>query len=165
MKGACRFIVALSLCLCVALPPASAGPFDQGRIRVSLSGGSGGGFGNRYFVIGAGVGVFVLDGLEVGVDSDHWFGEDPAISKLSTQVRYVVVAVPVVSPYIGVLYKHWFIGSDFDDVDTVGGRLGFFYVADEHFFVGGGVVHEIIVSDCEEDCSETYPEIVFSVTF
>lgn len=142
-----------------------ASPFDQGRVRVSFVASSGGSFGNQYFIVGAGVGYFVLDGWEIGLDAEHWFGEDPTISKLSTQTRYVVQALPPINPYLGVFHKHWFIGSDTDDIDTVGGRFGLFYVASEHFFIGGGIVHEMIVSECEEDCSATYPEFTFSATF
>lgn len=160
--------LATSILVCGALmcgPPASAGPFDQGRFRVALSGGSGGSFGNRYFVIGYGVGYFLFDGWEVGVDASHWLGEAPSLHKLSEQTRYVFHMVPVVKPYLGLFHKHWFIGDDMEDVDTIGGRLGGFFVANEHFFLGGGVVHEIVISECEKECSETYPEIVFSATF
>ena len=142
-----------------------AGPFEQGRVRVALGGGSGGSFGNRYFVISYGVGYFVLDGWEIGIDAEHWFGEDPSLHKLSEQTRYVFHMVPMFKPYIGAFHKHWFIGDDIDDIDTIGGRLGGFFVVGGHFFLGGGVVHEIIVSDCDMDCSETYPEFVFSATF
>lgn len=141
------------------------GPFDQGRIRVAAHGASGRAFGDSYFVLGYGVGVFVLDGLEVGVDADHWLGGEPVIHKLSEQVRYVFHMVPSVHPYLGAFHKHWFIGDDVDDIDTLGGRLGLFFSLGPQLFAGGGVVHEVIVTDCEDDCSETYPEVVFSAVF
>ncbi len=145
--------------------PAEAGPFDQGRVRIALGGSSASAFGDGYFVIGYGAGFYVLDGLEVGIDVDHWLGGTPSIHKLSEQVRYVLHMVPTLHPFLGVFHKHWFVGDGLDDIDTIGGRLGAFFSASEHFFMGGGVVHEIVLSECDTDCSSTYPEIIFSATF
>jgi hypothetical protein len=141
------------------------GPYDEGRIRVSLNGGSAGTTNNRYFVIGAGLGYFVLDGLEVGVAVESWLGGDPTITKLSPQARYIFHMIPYVNPYFGGFYRHWFIAGGHDDVDTLGGRMGLAIVTGPHMFAGGGVVHEVIVSACADNCSETYPEFFVSLAF
>ena len=110
---------AVMIMLTSSMRPVKAGPFDQGRWRLSFGGGTTSSFDNRYFVLGVGI----------------------------------------------VFYKHWFIGSDYVDVDTIGGQVGVMYVAGRGFFVGGGVAHEVIISECDQDCSDTYPEIHFSISF
>ena len=60
-------------------------PFDQGRVRIALSGGTAGSTGNRYFVMGAGVGVFVLDGLEVATDGH--FGKMRTATELAGRLE------------------------------------------------------------------------------
>jgi hypothetical protein len=122
--------------------------------------------GSADVVIGLGFGYYVVDGLEVGLDTDAWLGAEPDRLKVSPQVRYVFHMVPVVRPYIGQFYKHWFMGGGFDDLDTLGGRVGVFYVAGRHIFIGAGVVHEVVLGcEADDDCSVTYPEFGISLTF
>jgi hypothetical protein len=152
-------------------PPARAQdreptPWDRGRIRLSITLASDDAFGETYFLAGAGVGYFILSGLEVGLDGVHWFGGDPGISVLSPEVRYVAVSLgwPLV-PYVGGFYTHYFIGDPFKDFDTVGGRLGMLFHQGGGLVVGVGGVVERIVSDCNEDCSTIYPEVSIGFTF
>jgi hypothetical protein len=146
-------------------------PFDQGRTRVSLGGGSAGGFGNRYVVLGLGVGYYVAPGLELGLDSAFWIGGDPSIIDVSPQARYVFFRVPTIKPYVGAFYRHRFIGAPYDDLASAGGRAGAFYVTGRGGFLGGGVVYEALM-DCDAEteaaygsCTDIYPELVFSLTF
>lgn len=140
-------------------------PFEAGRFRISIGGTAGSSFGDSYFVIFAGVGYFVWDGLELGADSEFWLGGDPFFSKLSLQSRYVFFQLPVIHPYVGGFYRHWFIGDDLDDLDSVGGRVGAFYALSPNVFAGGGVVFERLLSGCEEDCLTILPEFGISATF
>jgi hypothetical protein len=165
LRAAAALLLGLATQTARAQAPPPQTPFDQGRVRVALSGGSGGTTANRYVVIGAGVGVFVVNGLEVATDVESWLGGDPVITKLSPSLRFIFYMVPTIHPYLGALYRHWFIGNNEDDVDTLGGSLGLIAVLGPGAFAGGGVVHEIIVSSCDRDCSETYPEIFVSLSF
>lgn len=145
---------------------ADPGPFAEGSLRLSIIAGAGGGFGNDYLVLGAGLGSYVLDGLEVGAEYEQWFLADPMIGKLSPQARYVLWFVPVLKPYVGTFYRHWFISDGFDDVDTVGARAGAFYVSGGGSYFGLGVVYEKIL-DCQgsgDDCSDVYPELVLAIS-
>ena len=140
-------------------------PFDQGRVRVSVGLGAGGTTDNRYFVLGGGVGYFVVDGLEVGVGVDAWLGGTPGITKLTPSLRYYLHFVPTVQPYLGAFYRHWFVGDDFPDVDSVGGDVGLVTQLGGGAFVGGGVAFERIVSTCVDDCWDIYPELILSFSF
>lgn len=165
-----RFVLAVCLSVCLAAPAlADAGPFSAGRSRISISGGSSGGFSNeRYLVLGATYGYFVADGLEVGLGAQAWLLGDPSLYTLTPQVRYVFHFVPVIKPYVGGFFSRWFVEDPFDDISTLGARLGAFYVSGGGSFVGGGVVVEKIL-DCNfedsDDCTDVYPEIVFSLVF
>lgn len=134
-------------------------PYDQGSIRGAITGGTSG----SYVVLGGGIGYFVVDGLEVGVDMDVWFANDPTITKLSPSLRYFFWMVPVINPYITGFYRHWFV-SDAPDLDSVGGSAGIAYVSGGRFFAGGGVVYERLLS-CERDCDDIYPEFFVGASF
>ena len=141
-------------------------PWDRGRIALSLSIGSQDSFGEDYLLVGAGVGYFVLDGLELGLDGVRWFGGDPGISVVSPGLRYVAVPLgwPVL-PYVGGFYTHYFIGGPFEDLDTVGARVGVVLHRGGGLVLGVGAIAERIVSDCDEDCTSVYPELSIGFTF
>ncbi len=147
-------------------PPRPPTPFDRGKLGLSGGGGTQTNLGYRYFVVGIGVGYFVLDGLEVGLGALHQFGDGPSISQVSPSLRYV--AQPLVGrspliPYTGVFYRHWFIGSELADVDTVGARAGLLYVSGQ-LVLGLGVVVERTVSTCDADCVQVYPDFTISLS-
>jgi len=148
------------------------GPFARGRSRVSLSGGSSGQFGNRYFAIGGGFGYFVANGLELGIDMQVLFGEEPQIYTVSPEIRYVVWQVDPVRPYIGAFLRHQFIdgqvnGVEVDDISSAGGRVGVLWTTGRSY-LAGGVAYEKIIS-CDESqvefCEEFYPEFGVGLSF
>lgn len=148
-------------------PPPPPTPFDQGRVAISAGAGSSSNFGVRYFGIGIGGGYYVLDGLQLGLAGLYQWGDGPTISKVSPGIRYVAQPLvrhsPVV-PYVGVFYNHWFIGEDIPDVDSVGSRAGLVYVSG-NVVIGGGVAVERTVSECDEDCTDVYPDLVIAISF
>lgn len=144
---------------------AAAEPFDQGSVNVSIGGSLRVGGGDTIFAAGLGVGYFVIDGLELGVGTTAFFGADPFIAQVTPGVRYVFWMVPVVSPYLGAFYRHWFIADDFPDIDTVGGRAGILFAAGGPVNVGLGVVYERIISPCSTACDRVYPELSISISF
>ncbi|MCA9513818.1 MAG: hypothetical protein KC635_02645 [Myxococcales bacterium] len=138
-------------------------PYEQGKIRVGLSGG---GFGSRNgvdFSIQGSFGVFVVDNLELGADLAVFFGDDiPLITQLGPTARYIFPVSEWVHPYVGAFYYHWFIGDGLADVDSLGGRAGIL-VRSSAVFVTIGIAVEQTVSRCDEDCLDWYPE--FGVSF
>lgn len=151
----------------VVEPPPTPTPFDRGSFGLSGGGGPQTTFGYRKFVVGVGVGYFVLNGVEIGLSGLHQFGDGPSVSELSPSLRYV--AQPLVGrspliPYIGVFYRHWFIGSEIDDVDTVGARAGALFLSGR-IILGLGVVVEQTVSMCSVECAAVYPEFTIGFSF
>jgi hypothetical protein len=142
------------------------GPFAKGQKRFAFVGGYASAYGDDYLFIGAGAGVFVADGLDVGVDMEAWFLGQPTIYKLSPQIRYTYWKPIHTKPYVGAFYRRTFV-VDFQDADSVGGRGGIYYEGDSGTIVGGGVVYERFL-DCDNalgDCDELYPEFVFALSF
>ncbi|MCK5396063.1 MAG: hypothetical protein KAJ32_08730 [Gammaproteobacteria bacterium] len=138
--------------------------FSKGSTSIGVVAGSGSAFNDNYVILGVGVGYYVLPGLELGIDVQHWFSGDPAISKVSPQIRYVFTQPKVVKPYFGVFYRRTFI-KDIRDYDSFGYRAGAYFSAQNGVYIGGGIVYED-ESDCPvSDCSNTYPEILFTVSF
>lgn len=138
-----------------------ASPFDQGKVRLSL----GGGLVGDQFSISGNVGVFVYKGLEAYVDGSTRFGGDaPSVGILGPGVRYIVWQIPKFHPYAGAFYRHWFVGDDLPDLDSVGARLGAMLYTDP-LVIEGGVVYESFLNCDGDDCSDVYPEFSFGIVF
>jgi hypothetical protein len=145
--------------------PPKKTPFDRGHFGLSVGGGSQTTLGYSYIVIGAGVGYYVLDGVELGASGIEEFGSGPNIAKLSPSLRYVaqpLVGVWPVIPYVGTFYNHWFVGGGNPDEDTVGSRAGLLYVSGQ-LVLGLGVAVERVVSTCTMDCTLVYPDFTISL--
>jgi hypothetical protein len=142
---------------------ARAGFFAQGNKRGGVIVGLGNSFGNSYFVLGLGAGYYVINGLEVGLDFEAWWGATPNIYRLTPSIRYVFWQLSRVQPYAGLFYRRSFI-DDLDDKNSWGGRAGIFYRSGRRTYVGVGVVWEKF-SDCTGDCTNTYPEFVAAFGF
>ena len=144
--------------------------FSKGSTSVGVVLGSGTGFNNNYIILGVGVGYYVFRGLELGIDVQHWFSGEPSITKVSPQIRYVFTQMKVVKPYVGVFYRRTYFGDfkgiSLDDEDSFGYRAGAYFSTNNRVYIGGGMVYEEY-KDCSpfDDCSNTYPEILFTVSF
>jgi hypothetical protein len=146
---------------------AAKDPFERGSLRASVLVGNGYAFDESYFVIGAGFGYFMVDGLELGLDGEYWSGSDPGITKISPSIRYVVPTDSTVRPYIGAFYRRTTI-ENYDDLNSTGGRAGIYFISYQGSYFGAGVVYEKYLS-CDEaiyrSCGDTYPEIIFAIAF
>ena len=177
MMTTCKFnyllLFALTLSTTLSAPSQAASvgtggistAFSKGSVTLGVLAGSGTAYRNDYFILGAGVGYYVVNGLELGLNAEHWFGDDPSISKLSPSVKYVFTQVDPVKPYVGAFYRRTYIGSR-DDQDSFGYRAGAYFSGSRGVYIGGGIVYEEY-TDCSAflDCSNTYPEIIVSISF
>jgi hypothetical protein len=142
-------------------------PFDQGRISVGVTVGEQTVYGFNHLGLGAGIGYYVLDGLEVGLSALHEFGDGPSINEVTPSVQYVAQPVAgrwAVIPYIGGFFNHWFLGDANADVNTVGGRAGLLRLSGRMVF-GLGIAYEHTLSTCTTDCDFFYPDISAGFTF
>ena len=144
--------------------------FSKNSTTVGIVAGSGSAFNDNYIILGVGLGYYVARGLELGVDIQHWFSGEPSITKVSPQIRYVFTQAKKVKPYVGAFYRRTYFGDingiDLGDEDSFGYRAGAYFTSNNRVYIGGGIVYEEY-ADCRAftDCSTTYPEILFTVSF
>jgi hypothetical protein len=146
---------------------ASQGLFDKGTKQLSVIVGSTQSFGEDYLVLGVGFGYYMFNGLELAINWQSWLGGDPSVNQLTPSVTYVFRNSSNVDPYLGALYRWTFI-SDLDDLTAWGGRAGVYIATGRKSALGLGAVY-IQYNDCNTttytDCSDTYPELSYTVTF
>jgi hypothetical protein len=148
--------------------PKRSGPFSKGTTRGSLTAGWGRSFGQDYLMVGAGLGRYLRNGLEMGLSYEAWFGSDPSVSKLTPEIRMVLArAQRIMVPYVGAFYRRTFIGDNVDDLNSVGARAGIYKSGGRSYLGFGGVWEKYL--DCDEsiyeDCTTFYPEGSVGVTF
>jgi len=139
--------------------------FSKGATSIGIVAGSGRAFQDDYLILGVGVGYYVANGLELGIDVQRWFSGDPTITKVSPQIRYVFTQPKTIKPYVGAFYRRTFVGNQ-DDVNSYGYRAGAYFSSNRGVYIGGGIVYEQY-QDCSRfiDCDTTYPEILITVSF
>lgn len=150
-----------------ALAGPEAYPFNKGRTRFSLEVSSTRAFSNTYTSVGLGVGYFVSDGLEMGLDGDAWFGNEPNIYRLSPGLRYVFYSLQTVKPYAGIFYRRTFIENSADQ-NEAGGRAGVTVMTGPRTNFSVGLVYDRRIN-CDKaaysSCSDVYSELSFAVLF
>lgn len=141
-----------------------AGAFSKGNKRVGIVGGLGHTLNQDYLILGGDFGYFVADGLEASLGAEGWLLQSPTIWKITPQIKYTAYQTKSMHPYVGAFYRHTFVGDPFEDFDSWGGKAGVAYRRGGNM-ISIGVVHEMYM-DCEgDDCSSTYPEMAFWVSF
>lgn len=141
-------------------------PFDKGTIRVGLGLGVASYSTDDWMILGLGVGYFVLKGLEPHLDTTFWVIGQPFMATLTPGVRYVLHFVPKVKPYVGGFYRHYFVGDDNLDTNSIGARLGLNIMTGKMSYFGAGVVYEhFLDQNFFVDQDQFYPEISFSFSF
>ena len=155
------YCLSIFLCLVLTMSASHAKPFKQGGTSFSLGIASATAFNSNYTVVSVGLGFYLIDGLEVGLDAQSWLGSGPSITKLSPQFMYVFNQDGALKPYLGAFYRKTNY-SGFENLDAAGARAGMYFSKGEGYYLRAGVVYENELS-CNETqfvtCSETYPEI------
>jgi hypothetical protein len=169
MKGITKTVTRAALLPVVLASTMNIGaaPFDRGSQSLSLVVGSGSSFREDYIIVGGGYGYYLLDGLELGIDAQAWLGGTPKIYKVSPQVKYVFNISPQFKPYAGAFYRRTYT-EGLEDLNSIGYRVGLIFMGDSGTYFGAGYVFENY-QDCSttifNDCSTSYPEIMFSISF
>jgi hypothetical protein len=154
--------------LAVALAATAAGAQAPGEIepprwRLSLGAGAGPAYGKNYVVADGAVAYRVVAGLELGVDGQWWGSSSPTFGKAGPRATYVL-ALPVLSPYLGAYWAHWFGARALPDQDAVGVRAGAYYSIAPQLSAGLGMAYERLL-DCLSSCDTWVPEAHLSVHF
>ena len=141
-------------------------PFRQGQIRLGAGVGWASTYSESWTILGVGAGFYVLDGLAIEFDSTFWVGGTPFVATTTPGVRYVFHFVPVVQPYLGTFYRHYFVNRGWSDTNSVGARAGVYFPLGPHVIVGGGAVYEhFLDDDLFVNRDDVYPELSIAFMF
>jgi len=144
-----------------------ADSFDKGKTTASIAIGSGNFFGENYLIIGGGVGYYLMNGVEAGLDVDIWTGGEPSIYEVTPKLSYVYDNPSRLKPYLGVFFNRTYIENQ-EDSDAIGYRAGVYMPTGNRAHIGIGFVYKEL-QDCTEtifyDCSDSYTEVslIFSL--
>ena len=141
------------------------GPFAKGKVRVGFYGGAGSFNNNTYAILGAGAGYYLLDGLETGLDIEGWLLQSPSIWKVTPHLRYVLWQIDPIRPYVGVFWRQTYMGGDWPDYDSWGGRGGIAYRKGGSYVALGVVYEKFNDYVGPGDDYIIYPEIAFWISF
>lgn len=148
-----------------AKPKKDAGPFSKGKVRVGFYGGAGSTYSQTYVILGAGVGYYLLNGFEAGIDAEGWVLNDPTIWKVTPQVRYVLWQMKPIRPYVGAFWRKTFVSDNWPDYDSWGGRAGIAYQKGGSYVALGAVYEKFNDWVGVGDDYVIYPEIAFWISF
>ena len=145
----------------------NADVFDKGRMSVGVVAGAGSSYGDSYTILGVGVDYFVMDGLSVGAGYQGWFGGDNNLNQLTFSSSYYIPLSQKFRPYIGGFIRGNYL-SDSDNYQSYGARGGLAITMSPNSYMSFGYAYEEY-GNCTEgifrDCSSSYPELVFSLSF
>jgi hypothetical protein len=147
--------------------PAERGPFSRGRLEISGMIGTTFLNNRSYLILGAGVGYYLVDGLQIGLGGSFWLLDSPFAATVTPALTYVLHFVPLLKPYVGGFFRHYFVGSNVTDFSSLGVRFGAYLVpAHSHSYFGLGAVYEAVL-DCNtsvRSCDGIYPELLFAIS-
>ncbi len=157
--------IILSLALTFSL--ANAGMFEKGDSSFGVVLGSGSSYDESYVIFGVSGEYFAMDGLSVGAGYRAWFGADPTQNQLTLSSSYYFMFHDKFHPYVGVFGRETFV-EDYDNRTSYGARGGLAVTMSSNTYASIGWAYEEY-SSCTEtrfkECSTSYPEIVFSLSF
>jgi hypothetical protein len=153
-----------------APPPAPAevrGPFSRGQVELTGMIGSTFSSHHSYLILGIGAGYYLLNGLQASLAGSIWFLDSPVSGTITPGVNYVLHMVPVLKPYVGAFYRHYIIGDNYKDLNSVGARLGLYLMPrPTRSYFGIGAVFETLF-DCDSKvraCNSVYPEVTIAIS-
>lgn len=143
--------------------------FDKGQSDVGVSIGAGSSLGNTYTIFGLNASYFVIDNLNVGLSYRGWFGSTPTQNELALSTNYFLPLNEKFHPYAGLFIKKTFISetslTSERDFESYGARGGVAMVLNKNSYVSLGYAYEQGNCSGNIECSTSYPEVVFALSF
>lgn len=143
----------------------SADIFEEGRLSFGVSAGVGTSYGNTYSLVGLDANYFLVDNFSAGISYRSWFGAEPTQQELAFGANYFIPVNDKLRPYVGAFVRETFL-SDYTDFTSFGARGGVAITMSPNSYIGVGYAYEQY-SSCVRDseCSTSYPEVVFVLSF
>lgn len=138
--------------------------FDKGKSNFGVSLGAGSSYNNTYTLIGVSGNYFVVDNLSVGLSYRGWFGATPMQNEIALATNYFVPISEKFRPYLGAFVRETFI-EGYDNRESYGARGGVAIVTNNSYISLGYAYEQFGSCLIKEECSTSYPEIVFGLSF
>ncbi len=158
MSSPFRTLRAAVVAVALLLPPPAAAD-----LHLAGTAGAGFAYDRTYLTVGGLVGYGLGFGLDLELRGEYSFLQSPRFFKLAPGVTWYV-PLPLVRPYLGAYYAHWFLASGFPDSDAVGARAGLALASFGPASVSVGAAYERRLS-CARDCDGWWPEAMAGIRF
>ncbi len=143
----------------------SAEIFMKSSSNVGVSVGAASSYGQDYMLVGISGSYFVVDNLSVDFYYRGWFNATPTQHELSIGSNYYIPLSRKFRPYAG-LFTRQTIVIDRADYGTVGVRGGVALINTKNTYASFGYAYEQYFNCVSgRECSNSYPEIIFGVSF
>jgi len=150
-----------------APPPPAAQPAPQpapqkekrGVLYPWLTVGTTFAYGQTYGNVSAGLGYVMNHGLTPNLEVSYSWGATPTLWAVRPGVTWFL-QIPVLHPYVGAYYTHWFVSGNFQDQNGVGARLGISLGRS----ISLGVTYDRVLN-CSHQCDSWTPLIGAAASF
>ncbi|MEA2073587.1 MAG: hypothetical protein U9O86_08380 [Campylobacterota bacterium] len=143
---------------------AQADIFKKGKSSFGVSLGAGSSYNNTYTLVGLSGNYFVVDNLSLGLSYRGWFGADPIQNELALATNYFIPISKKFRPYVGAFVRETLIDG-YDNRESFGARGGVAMITNNSYVSLGYAYEQFSSCLIKEDCSTSYPEIVFGLSF
>ena len=144
----------------------SADVFEKGNTSIGIVAGTSYYYGEQYAVLGVSADYYLVDGLSIGAGYRGWFGGNPRLNQLTIGSSYYIPLSRKFHPYIGGFVRETFVSND-KNYESYGARGGLAIAMSPNSYMSFGYAYEEYgnCSDFLDNCSSSYPELVFSLAF
>lgn len=138
--------------------------FSKDKMQFGVSLGAGYSYGNSYTLVGLSGNYFVVDNLSVGLSYRGWLGATPMQNELALSTNYFLPISQKFRPYVGAFIRETFVDG-YDDFESYGARGGVAMVTKNSYVSIGYAYEQFSSCTYNDECSTSYPEIVFGLSF
>lgn len=143
----------------------SAEIFMKSSSNVGVSVGAASSYGQDYVLVGISGSYFVVDNLSMDLYYRGWFNATPTQHELSLGANYYLPLSRKFRPYGGVFTRQTVV-SGRSNYGTLGVRGGVALINTKNTYASFGYAYEQYLN-CPRgmECTNSYPEILFGVSF
>ncbi|WP_457745314.1 hypothetical protein [Sulfurimonas sp.] len=143
----------------------NADVFVKNSSNVGVSVGAASSYGQNYLLVGISASYFFINNLSVDVYYRGWFNATPTQHELSIGSNYYVTTSKKIRPYFG-LFTRQTIVTGYSSYSSIGARGGIALINTKNTYTSFGyAIEKYINCPGKLECSNSYPEIVFGISF
>ena len=138
--------------------------FSKNRANFGVSLGAGYSYGNSYTLVGLSANYFLADNLSVGLSYRGWLGSTPTQNEIALSTNYYLPISQKFRPYVGAFIRETFVDG-YDNFESVGARGGVAMISKNSYVSVGYAYEQFSACAYNDECSTSYPELIFGLSF